>query len=293
MLGRVLRRRLSRKHRVTGLSKSGRYGAEPCDLAENDAAKRFFENRSFDLVIHAAAFSDVDGCERDPELAHRNNGSATRCLAEICGLTGTPLIYLSTDYVFDGRKASLYKEEDTPAPVNVYGMTKLEGEFFVNRLAPCSAVVRTSWLFGPENPANFVNAIAARLRKETVVRVLDDQTNSPTSVEDLSEALEWLGGRLAGHRAGKGAEPLHETFHVCNRGSATRYAMALKIREYLSLRDVRVEKAERRELDGRVAIRPRHSVMSCRHFESAGGKPLRGWEESLKEYLAQNVLCAS
>ncbi|MGH7197919.1 MAG: dTDP-4-dehydrorhamnose reductase [Candidatus Omnitrophota bacterium] len=289
MLGRALVRRLAARHEVTATSKSGRENTLACDLRREAEVRRLFQERSFELVIHTAAYSDVDGCERDPGLAHESNSLATRHLAQACGEKKIPFVYVSTDYVFDGKKHSPYAENDPIGPVNIYGMTKLEGEYHAKRLAPFSAVVRTSWLFGPANPANFVNAVMERLKNEKVVRVLDDQEDSPTYVADLAGALEKIGERAV-EKAGAGGA-WHEIFQVCNAGSTTRYGMALKMKEFLGLK-TDVQRIDGLEIKGRLAIRPRYAVMSTKRYEDAFGK-MRRWEDALKEYLDGSARCAS
>ncbi len=283
MLGRELVGKFSAANRVDGVSKSGRENSLVCDLRREKDVEKLFSGR-WDLVIHAAAYSDVDGCERDPKLAHESNGLAAKNLAAACRKAWTPLIYVSTDYVFDGQKKTPYLENDATFPVNIYGMTKLEGEHYTRGLAPFGAVVRTSWLFGPGNPANFVNAIVARLQTEKKARVLDDQEDSPTFVADLATALEKIGARLI--VAARDGKPFFDVFHVCNEGSATRYQIALKIKECLRLEAARVEKSEPGEISGRLARRPRYAVMSTAYFRRSFGLPLRPWQESLTAYLS-------
>ena len=153
--------------------------------------------------------------------------------------------------------------------------------------------MRTSWLFGADNPANFVNAILGRLQKEKVVSVLDDQTDSPTYVKDLSEALLKIGEYLIAAQAKEPQHPSHEIFHVCNAGPATRHEMTLRIKEWLNLTLVKVEKADRGQIKNRLAIRPAYVVMSTERYEKFSGAKMRPWQESLKEYLNEAVLCAS
>ena len=184
MLGRALVRRFSKIGEVTAVSKSGRLGTRACDLSKAAEVRDLLADLPCELVIHAAAYSDVDGCEREPELAYEANALSTKYVAHEAGLRGIPLIYISTDYVFDGRKKTPYLESDATGPVNIYGMTKLAGEIYAAQCVSASLVVRTSWLFGEGNPKNFVHAIAERLKREKLVRVLDDQHGAPTYTED-------------------------------------------------------------------------------------------------------------
>jgi dTDP-4-dehydrorhamnose reductase len=282
MLGKALTKRLAAGSGVIGLSKSGREGSLRCDLSDPAQVARFFAENNPHAVIHTAAYSDVDGCERDPKLAHESNALAVKYLAEACSSKNIPLVHVSTDYVFDGQKKMPYVENDATCPVNIYGMTKLEGEYYALRCAAPSAVVRTSWLFGAGNPQNFVNAIIERLRSGSPVSVLDDQEDSPTYVEDLSEAIEKIVLRLLSGKSGKNEENI---FHVCNAGSATRYAMTLKIREFLGLKNVRVEKTDRSQIKNRLAIRPAYCVMSTERYQKTFHTKLRSWEEALREYV--------
>jgi dTDP-4-dehydrorhamnose reductase len=281
MLGKALVRRLAAAHEVTGVSKSGREGSTALDLSGESAVDAFFARERFDLAVHSAAYSDVDGCERDPGLAHRSNALATRYVAYACGRAGTPFVYVSTDYVFDGLKGTDYGEDDPTGPVNVYGMTKLSGEHYARAGAPLSASVRTSWLFGAGSEINFVNAVAARLKKNGSADVLEDQIDRPTYVVDLAEAIEKIGFGLLDKK--KRDLTGHEIFHVANRGAATRYEMTLAIRDLLGL-DAPVGKIDPKKITGRLAVRPRRPVLSTGRYE-AGFGPLRHWKDGMADYL--------
>jgi len=284
MLGHVLLERLSKsgEYEGIGISLKGREGTMACDLSVEKDIRALFESQKPDLVINTAAYSDVDGCERDPALAYAANAVAVKNLAALCGASGAPLLHVSTDYVFDGRKNSPYLESDPVSPVNIYGLTKLEGEYHARRCRSASAVVRTSWLFGPGNPANFVNAVLARMKREKNVGVLDDQMDAPTSVFDLCGALEKIAARLL---SGAVKPAAAEIYQVCNNGVTTRLAMARKIREILSLSDTDVTRTDPSTIRGRLAVRPVYAAMSPAFFEKTFGVKLPGWEESLKEYL--------
>lgn len=285
MLGRELTKAYAKTDEVIRVSKRGNNQTRVCDLSDACQVAKLFDSEPIKLVIHTAAYSDVDGCEREPKLAYESNALATKFLAQNCGQKRIPLIYVSTDYVFDGRKTTPYKETDTTCPINVYGMTKLEGEYHTRRYASVSAVVRTSWLFGPGNPSNFVNAITERLRKEKVVRVLADQEDSPTYTKDLSVALKKIGEYLVS-QVHKGSEKSHhDIFQVCNRGRTTRYLMTLKIKEWLELKDVEVQRLDNMPIENRPALRPAFAVMSTLHYETFFETKLRPWEDSLKEYI--------
>lgn len=238
-----------------------------------------------DLVLNAAAYSDVDGCERDPERARASNALLARHLALECQKKKIPNIYVSTDYVFDGLKKSPYVETDRPNPINIYGMTKLEGETHTRAHAWVSAIVRTSWLFGTGNSRNFVNQIVERLKNESEISVLDDQKDSPTYVKDLAAALENVARRLWGLAGRNSSKAICETYHVCNRGVTTRLEMTLHIRETLQMRGKFVKRAEPAQLQGRLALRPAFASMSPADYEKTFGVTMRPWQEALADYL--------
>lgn len=290
MLGRALQRTLEGRHTIVRTSRSAGPGIVQADLTDPAAVAGLFASGGYDCVIHTAAYSDVDGCERDPESAHRANALATRYLAERCSASGSPLIHISTDYVFSGDKRAPYVETDPTHPVNIYGLTKLEAEHHALHCTAPSAVIRTSWLFGGEKSGDFVNAIVGRMRRTGVVRVLDDQTDCPTSVIDLARALERVAVVLA-ERVAQGL-PYAEILHICNTGATTRYAMTLKIRELLALDAVTVERLSKQEIPDRLAVRPVYNVMSTEKFRTLFSMRLRPWEEGLRDYLAGGP-CAS
>ncbi len=285
MLGRALGETLSSSYSVLGISKRGLSGSLACDLSDASSVRRVFERHAIQLVINTAAYSDVDGCERDPKLAYDSNALAPKILSAICSEKKIPWIHVSTDYVFNGRKTTPYVESDQAAPVNVYGMTKWVGEYYAMTSASPAAVVRTSWLFGKYQPNNFVNVIMERMKNEAVLSVLDDQVDAPTSVKDLSLALATIAGHLLDLSKKNPGKAWNEVFHVCNGGSATRHDMTLKIRDWMGLARVRVEKTARELIRNRVAIRPAYSVMSNEKFQKFFGMKLSSWQESLKEYV--------
>ncbi len=267
------------------VSRRAQAGCEAFDLSEERDVKALFREK-YDCVIHSAAWSDVDGCEREPGKAHAGNALTTKYLAAACAANGTPLVYVSTDYVFDGRKRTPYETDDRTGPVNVYGMTKLAGEFYAKQ-CPASAIVRTSWLFGPGNPANFVDAVKRRLAAEPRVAVLRDQTDSPTYTHDLAAAIDVVCGFLMKEKPGD-----CRTFHFCNKGETTRFKMAEKIRDLMGLEGVEV--AHTGAIPNRPAIRPVYGVLATDAYEKFFGVGIRGWEEGLREYVrSSGDVCVS
>lgn len=290
MLGQALMRRLRALGRTLGTTHSGRTGLISCDLSKPEAVAALFAGHPFGLVVHSAAASDVDGCEREPAAAYADNALSTRNLAHACAPKRIPFIYISTDYVFRGDKREPYVETDPVFPVNVYGMTKLAGEVFARTCAPVSAVVRTSWLFGAENPKNFVNWAIEALRTKERLSVLDDQRDCPTYVEDLAAAILPIATRLLQAR---GTGSVSELYHVCNAGATTRHAMTLEMRRLLGRNGVEVGITDRASMPARLAVRPGYVAMSTAHYERTFGTVLRPWQEAMAQFIHKDGLCAS
>ena len=291
MLGRALCETFEPHFKLIKISKSGRENTLACDLSNLSATRKIFENQKINLVVNSAAYSDVDGCERDPEQAFRANTVIPKNLAMICSEKKIPWIHISTDYVFDGKKRSPYAETDPTGPVNIYGMTKWAGEFYALKSASPAVVVRTSWLFGAHEPKNFVNAIVERLRKEDEISVLDDQRDAPTYVKDLSLCVQKIAGHLFDFSKNNPDKAWNEIFHVCNTGDTTRHEMAVAIRDFMGLSKKKVHVTDRTQIKNRVAIRPDYVAMSNRRFQDFFKMKIRPWRESLSEYIKEQ--CAS
>ncbi len=213
------------------------------------------------LVLHAAAWTDVDGAEADSQGAERVNVVGTRNVVAL----GAPVVYFSTDYVFDGRKREAYVESDEPAPVSVYGRTKLEGEREVRE----GWIVRSSWLFGWTGK-NFVRTMLELGARQDEVSVVADQRGSPTFVGHLAEATKEL------------IELPYGTYHAAAEGDCTWADFAEAIFEEAGL-TCRVRRITTAEL-GRPAPRPANSVLRSEHPEAPH---LPQWREGLKACLAR------
>jgi dTDP-4-dehydrorhamnose reductase len=168
-------------------------------------------------VIHAAAATDVERCEQEPDWAYTVNAEGTRRVAAACQAVGAWMLYVSTDYVFAGTKCGPYLEEDRPQPLNVYGQTKLAGEVYVRELVPRWAIVRTAWVYGHVG-RNFVATILRRLHAGETLRVVTDQVGSPSYTADLAAGMTQLVARQA-----------HGIFHLTNSGSCSWFAFAQAI----------------------------------------------------------------
>lgn len=242
------------------------------DVTDGEAVRRAVGEA--DVVIHLAAMTHVDDCERHPDLALAVNGEGTRNVAGAAAARGARVVYLSTDYVFDGTKREEYREEDPPAPINAYGRSKLEGERYVAE-EPANLIVRTSWVFGEGR--NFIRAILEAARTGRPVRVVDDQTGRPTYAGDLAAALAYLietGTSGMVQVSGDGEPGTWATVAECAIAAARLPATV-----------EHVDTETYRRMSGReVAPRPANSVL-CLARARQLGVPLREWRGSLERYV--------
>jgi dTDP-4-dehydrorhamnose reductase len=225
-----------------------------------------------DWVIHAAAATDVDGCERDPAMAMAVNAEGTRRVADGCRRSGAALVYVSTDFVFDGRKTCPYTETDEPAPLSVYGRSKAAGEQAVRETTPRWVIARTAWLYGALG-RNFVKTILGKAAGGGPLRVVDDQVGSPTYARDLAGALVRVLERN-----------LDGVFHLTNSGSCSWYDFTREILRQGGFGHVPVSPMSSEEL-GRPARRPAFSVLANAAWHAAGEPVLRPWPEALTDML--------
>jgi len=181
------------------------------DVADRDQVLSIFAELRPEVVVHAAAWTDVDGCEADVDRAFAVNALGTRYVAEGAGGVGARVCYVSTDYVFDGKSGVPYNEWDAPNPLSVYGRSKLAGE---RELDPQATIVRTSWVCG-RHGRNFVKSVVGRARAGETLTVVDDQHGCPTFADDLAEMVCRL---VSARRTG-----IH---HVTNQGATTWYQLA-------------------------------------------------------------------
>jgi dTDP-4-dehydrorhamnose reductase len=240
------------------------------DITALDAVMHFVRDSRPGLIIHAAAYTNVDGAESEPEAAYRVNGTGTRNLAMAAEESRIPIMYISSDYVFDGTKTGPYDEWDRTSPVNQYGLSKLMGEQFVSSLTNRYYIVRTSWLYG-KSGKNFVGTIGRLLGERESLKVVDDQRGCPTFTHDLALKLRELIGKGYG------------TYHITNSGNCSWYEFARKIAELQgSKTTINPVTTDQFPLPAR---RPVNSVLGNTMLRLEGIEPARPWEEALKEYL--------
>jgi dTDP-4-dehydrorhamnose reductase len=278
MLGGAFYRELSDRYDIVGLDvhENEQCGSDfvEADITQKEETIEKISSRKPDLIIHTAAYTDVDGCENNEELAHKVNATGTQNIALAAKECKAFLYYISTDFVFDGEKDKKYIEADTPNPINKYGHSKLEGEGYVQSILKKGfIIVRSSWLFG-RGGRNFVDTFLQKAHNEKEIKVVNDQFGSPTYTEDLAAGIAKLIPLTKG---------INGIYHITNSGSCSWYDFALAIKEMAGL-DTEVMPIASEQYSSPTK-RPKMSILENKRFRECTGETLRHWKEALKEYL--------
>ena len=248
------------------------------DVRDLERVRQALSTLKPDVVINTSAFTRVDDCEDQPELAFRVNALGVRNVAQVCAELGCVLVHISTDYVFGGEKRTPYTEDDLPNPLNVYGVSKLAGEHFVRSLCEKHFIVRTSGLYGVAGSSgkggNFVETMIRLAREGRPIRVVNDQVLTPTYTRDLAQKIAEL--------LPTGAYGL---YHITNSGECSWYEFAAQI--FMLLQVQPDFGPTTTEAYGAKAKRPAYSVLSNEKLTRLGLRPLRPWPEALEAYLEE------
>jgi dTDP-4-dehydrorhamnose reductase len=253
------------------------FDRERLDIADASAVKRTFDEERPETVINCAAWTDVDGCQRDPARAHEANALGPENLAVAARLAGASLVTISTDYVFDGTKQGFYTQRDDPRPESVYGIAKLEGERRAQAASARTIVVRTGWIFGVGG-RNFLSRIGELARTGARLKAIHDAYGTPTFALDLAARLRRLS-----------EFDLPGVYHVVNSGEGAsfsefaRAALALGGGDASAIEEVSMDALER------PAPRPRNSRLRCLLSEAVGLPPLPDWQQSLARFVAMTT----
>lgn len=244
---------------------------EELNLESVDNIKNTIISLSPDSIIHCAAYTKVDLAEDNIDLCQTINALAVREIALGAKELNIPLVYLSTDYVFDGNKCSPYQEDDLPNPINIYGKTKYEGELYIKEILKKYFIVRISWVFG-QNGNNFVKSILNLASTKKELSIVDDQVGSPTYTKDLAPLLIDM---VESNKYG--------TYHATNEGFCSWYEFAKEIFEYkdinISLNSIKTSQYPTK------AKRPLNSRLSKNKLLCSDFKPLRHWKNALHDYI--------
>jgi dTDP-4-dehydrorhamnose reductase len=274
-LGAALVREYRDSFEVTGFNHA------QLDLSNLDKIRKKLGGTDFNVLINAAAFTNVDLCETQPEQAFRINAEAPRVLAEICGEKHAKLIHFSTDYVFGGEKRAPYTEEDEANPISVYGESKLAGEKNVLATGNRDLVVRVSWVFGPDRPS-FIDGMIKRAQESEAVDAITDKFSTPTYTHDVAKMLSPFfdsdveGGILHFANAGR-----------CSWKDYAQWALDCCDKAGLSLKAKTVGACRLKDMANWIARRPIYSVLSTAKYTQLTGISPRTWREAVADYITR------
>jgi dTDP-4-dehydrorhamnose reductase len=274
-LGAVLVREYHDKFDVAGFNHA------QLDFSNLKHIREKLRGTNFDVLINAAAFTNVDLCETEPDQAFRINAEAPGVLAGICGEKNAKLIHFSTDYVFDGEQRAPYTEEDEANPISVYGESKLVGEKNVLAGQSGHLVVRVSWVFGPDRPS-FIDGMIKRAHENETVDAIADKFSTPTYTHDIARMLPQFfdgdvdGGILHFANAGK-----------CSWQEYAQWALDCCDKAGLSLKAKTVGACRLKDMANWIARRPVYSVLSTAKYIQLTGTSPRTWREAVADYITR------
>ena len=245
---------------------------EEMDITDGQACRRVITEAGPDAVIHCAAYTAVDAAEDNRELCHRVNGEGTKNIARVCSELDIPMMYISTDYVFNGQGERPWEPDDYREPLNVYGLTKYEGEIAVEQLLKKYFIVRIAWVFGL-NGKNFIKTMLRLGKERGAVSVVDDQIGSPTYTYDLARLLVDM---IQTDRYGR--------YHATNEGLCSWYEFACEIFRQAGMDEVKVTPVDSASYPAK-AKRPFNSRMSKEKLTENGFERLPSWQDALGRYL--------
>ena len=265
MLGHDLVDVLSAEHEVSTTT------IDTLDITDIDKTIKTVKGNNPDVLIHAAAFTDVDASESNPDLAYKVNALGTRNVAIACKEADCAMVYICTDYVFDGTNQTPYYEYDQTKPLGVYGKTKHTGEVYIRDILSKFYIVRTAWLYGYHGP-NFVATMLNLAKTNDTISVVNDQIGSPTYTVDLAKAIALLVKK-----------PSYGIYHVTNSDHCSWYDFA---KEIFKQAEIEVNlKAVTTEEFPRPAPRPKYSVLENYNWRMEGYPKIRSYKEALTDYL--------
>jgi len=264
-------------HGMTG------YDIPELDISDEKKISDIISNGHFDIVINAAAYTAVDLAETEPDKAESVNAKGPENISKACNKTKTPLIHVSTDYVFNGSKKEPYTEKDLPDPIGVYGTTKFNGEKAVKKILKHHIIVRTAWVYGIHGK-NFVKTMINLGKDRDELRVVSDQTGCPTDSFDLAAALLTAAEKAVNDNKAD----IWGTYHFCGSGKTTWHGFAEAIfeeaKKYEALRVKKVHAITTEEYPT-PAKRPMNSVLDCKKFSETFSVSIPEWRQSLNRMI--------
>lgn len=246
---------------------------EEFDLTNKEQVRNYIRNYSPDVVVHCAAYTAVDQAEDEKELCYAVNVRGTRYIAEICKEIDAKMVYMSTDYVFDGEGEEAFEVDSLPTPKNQYGLTKYQGELEVQKYLEKYFIIRISWVFGI-NGKNFIKTMLRLGKERDELSVVNDQIGSPTYTSDLAKLIVEM---IQTEKYGM--------YHATNEGYCSWYELTKEIFKQVGY-STNVNPITTKQYPTK-ASRPYNSRMSKSNLDKAGFKRLPRWEEALHEYLEE------
>ncbi|RKY30948.1 MAG: dTDP-4-dehydrorhamnose reductase [Candidatus Omnitrophota bacterium] len=249
------------------------FGKDELDITDRENVIKIFNEIKPDIVLHSGALTDVDLCEENPEKAYLVNSFGTQNVSVASQNIKAYLIYLSTDFIFDGKKNSPYSEYDIPNPLSIYGKSKLLGEYFVSHLSDKFLIIRTSRIFG-KGGRNFASKIPFLMKEKEKIFLTEDIINSPTYVVDLVNTIKFLIKK-----------EVFGILNFSNKGFCSWFDYGKKIKEFLGL-ETEIIPVKFKDFKEKKAQRPPFSALNTELIESLGFK-IPDWEYSLKVFLEE------
>jgi dTDP-4-dehydrorhamnose reductase len=262
-------------HTVTGVDIVGEIVLH-LDIGDFNAIRSLVHDQRPDVLLHPAGWTDVDGCAREPEKAIAINGFGTQNVALAAASLNLPILYVSTNEVFDGKRGDPYREYDPTAPVNPYGYSKWVGEQALRHINPRHYIARTSWLFA-HGGKNFIQAILGAVTAGKPLRVVTDEVANPTYNDDLADAI----ARLI-------QTECYGTYHLVNEGSVSRWAFARYVLDRTGHADVPIEQISIKEWQ-RASVPPSYAGLVNQAAAHLGIK-LRPWQDAVDAFLSKEGL---
>lgn len=267
MLGNDLKEVLQDKHELILTT------SKTMDITDKNHTIDFISNEKPDIIINSAAYTDVDDCEENQDVAYAVNGKGVKNLAIACRAVDCPLVHISTDYIFNGKNDRPWVENDEADPISVYGKSKLKGEEAILEILDKFFIVRTAWLYGV-NGRNFPKTMLELAENHSEITVVYDEIGTPTYARDLANAISQLI-----------ETDFYGIYHITNSGSCSWCEFARYIFEVANV-DVNVIPVTASEF-ARAAPRPSYSVLKNKNWIENGFKPLRSYKDAIREYIEQ------
>lgn len=281
-------------HSLHPLGQVTAWSRQDIDLENLDALRQGLHQCSPDVVVNAAAYTAVDRAETDARTAHTINAGAPAIIAEVVASTGSTLVHLSTDYVFDGHQSHPYAETDATGPLGVYGSTKLAGEAAIQARCDRNIILRTAWVYGNYGKGNFVKTMLRLGAERETLNIVCDQIGSPTWAQDIADTIALL---LHDHILIADPHPsVYGTYHFTNSGVASWYDFAIAIFNEARQLGIPLTVQQVNPIPTSAyptpAHRPAYSVLNCQKIQQLLKQPPPHWQHSLQQMLQRhNSLC--